>query len=67
MECQNHLQDAVDSGYLSHAEFTSLNVLAQRTCGAVASHPRTPPTFAPCEGAALQHLFGIPPGTLRYF
>jgi four helix bundle protein len=36
MECQNHLQDGVDRGYLSHTEFTSLNALAQRTCGAVA-------------------------------
>jgi len=36
MECQNHLQDGVDRRYLSHAEFTSLNALAQRTCGAVA-------------------------------
>jgi four helix bundle protein len=36
MECQNHLQDAVDRKFLSPAEFTPLNSLAQRTCGAVA-------------------------------
>ena len=36
MECQNHLQDAVDRGYMSVTEFIPLNSLAQRTCGAVA-------------------------------
>ncbi len=36
MECQNHLQDAVDRGYLAEPDFKSMNVLAQRTCGAVA-------------------------------
>jgi four helix bundle protein len=36
MECQNHLQDAVDRTYLASAEFDALNTLAQRTCGAVA-------------------------------
>jgi four helix bundle protein len=36
MECQNHLQDAVDRKYLARAEFTELDALARRTCGAVA-------------------------------
>jgi four helix bundle protein len=36
MECQNHLQDAVDRGYLAQNDFNALNTLAQRTCGAVA-------------------------------
>jgi four helix bundle protein len=36
MECQNHLQDAVDRGYLQPARFTPLDALAKRTCGAVA-------------------------------
>ena len=36
MECQNHLQDAVDRGYLSAADFESRNTLAKRACGAVA-------------------------------
>jgi four helix bundle protein len=35
-ECQNHLQDCVDRGYLAEAEFKRLNTLAERTCGAVA-------------------------------
>jgi four helix bundle protein len=35
-ECQNHLQDCVDRGYLEEAEFKRLNTLAERTCGAVA-------------------------------
>ena len=39
-ECQNHLQDAVDLGYLDAAEFTRLNTLAQRTSGAVARFQR---------------------------
>ncbi len=36
MECQNHLQDAVDRGYLESPDFESLNSLAQRASGAVA-------------------------------
>jgi four helix bundle protein len=36
MECQNHLKDAVDRKYLAPAEFTTLDALARRTCGAVA-------------------------------
>lgn len=36
MECQNHLQDAVDRNYLAPAEFIALDGLARRTCGAVA-------------------------------
>ena len=39
-ECQNHLQDAVDRGYLSTDDFTTLNSLAERTCGAVAGLQR---------------------------
>ena len=36
MECQNHLQDAVDRGYLSQADLEALDALAKRACGAVA-------------------------------
>jgi four helix bundle protein len=36
MECQNHLQDAVDRRYLGTADCATLTSLAQRTCGAVA-------------------------------
>ena len=36
MECQNHLQDAVDRGYLAESEREMLTSLAQRSCGAVA-------------------------------
>ncbi|NOT25799.1 MAG: four helix bundle protein [Acidobacteria bacterium] len=39
-ECQNHLQDAVDRGYLSHKDFVSLHALADRACGAVAGLQR---------------------------
>jgi four helix bundle protein len=36
MECQNHLQDALERKYLAPAEFNALEALARRTCGAVA-------------------------------
>jgi four helix bundle protein len=36
MECQNHLQDGKDRGYLDDGDFTRMNALAQRACGAVA-------------------------------
>jgi four helix bundle protein len=36
MECQNHLQDAVDRKYLTAEDFKALDALARRTCGAVA-------------------------------
>jgi four helix bundle protein len=39
-ECQNHLQDAVDRGYLDPEEFTRLNALSERACGAVAGLQR---------------------------
>ncbi|MBI4203634.1 MAG: four helix bundle protein [Betaproteobacteria bacterium] len=39
-ECQNHLQDAVDRGYLSGDDFETLNTLAERACGAVAGLQR---------------------------
>ena len=39
-ECQNHLQDAVDRGYLSDQEFASLHTLSERACGAVAGLQR---------------------------
>ncbi|MBI2828085.1 MAG: four helix bundle protein [Acidobacteria bacterium] len=39
-ECQNHLQDAVDRGYLSPADFKTMNTLAERACGAVAGLQR---------------------------
>jgi four helix bundle protein len=35
-ECQNHLQDAVDRGYLDAAEFTRLNSISERAAAAVA-------------------------------
>ena len=40
MESQDHLQDAVDRGYLAPREFTPLNTLAKRACGAVAGLQR---------------------------
>ena len=39
-ECQNHLQDAADRGYLEPDEFTNMNALAERACGAVAGLQR---------------------------
>jgi four helix bundle protein len=39
-ECQNHLQDAVDRGYLTADEFKTMNALAERACGAVAGLQR---------------------------
>jgi len=39
-ECQNHLQDAVDRGYLAPEEFKDLSTLAERTCGAIAGLQR---------------------------
>ncbi len=39
-ECQNHLHDAVDRGYLDAAECEELVVLAKRACGAVAALQR---------------------------
>jgi four helix bundle protein len=36
MECQNHLQDAVDRRYLPVESYTPLDILAKRACGAVA-------------------------------
>ena len=39
-ECQNHLQDGVDRGYLKQAECDDLLVLAKRSCGAVAGLQR---------------------------
>jgi four helix bundle protein len=35
-ECQNHLHDAVDRGYLDAAEFTRLNSISERAAAAVA-------------------------------
>ena len=40
MECQNHLQDAVDRGYLAEDDFKKMNSLAQRACGATAALQR---------------------------
>jgi four helix bundle protein len=40
MECQNHLQDAKDRGYLADADLVRMNSLAQRACGAVAALQR---------------------------
>jgi four helix bundle protein len=40
MECQNHLQDGVDRGYLGQTECDDLLVLAKRACGAVAGLQR---------------------------
>ena len=39
-ECQNHLQDAVDRGYLPSGEFDRLNAIAERACAAVAGLQR---------------------------
>jgi four helix bundle protein len=36
LECQNHLQDAVDRRYLSQHDFAELDGLARRACAAVA-------------------------------
>src|SRR6266496_4335693 len=35
-ECQNHLQDAVDRGYLDAEEFARLNRISERAAGATA-------------------------------
>ena len=35
-ESQNHLQDAMDRGYLEQEEFKRLNSLSERACAAVA-------------------------------
>jgi four helix bundle protein len=35
-ECQNHLQDAVDRGYLDSAEFARLNGISERAVAATA-------------------------------
>jgi four helix bundle protein len=40
MECQNHLQDAKDRGYLAEPDFATMNALARRACGAVAGLQR---------------------------
>ena len=40
MECQNHLQDGVDRGYLSPAECNRMVILAKRAGGAVAGLQR---------------------------
>ena len=40
MECQNHLDDAVDSEYLGRAEANEMIVLAKRAGGAVAALQR---------------------------
>jgi four helix bundle protein len=40
MECQNHLQDAVDRNYLTPEGLVPLDSLARRACGAVASLQR---------------------------
>ena len=40
MECQDHLQDAVDRRYLASEEFSALNALAKRAAGAVAGLQR---------------------------
>jgi four helix bundle protein len=39
-ECQNHLLDAIDRGYLREADFTPMNALAERTSGAIAALQR---------------------------
>jgi four helix bundle protein len=39
-ECQNHLQDGVDRGYLKQDECDGMVVLAKRSCGAVAALQR---------------------------
>ena len=35
-ECQNHLQDALDEGYVDEADYQELVTLTKGTCGAVA-------------------------------
>jgi four helix bundle protein len=40
MECQNHLRDAVDSGYLGPAEANEMIILAKRAGGAMAALQR---------------------------
>jgi four helix bundle protein len=40
MECQNHLKDGVDRGYLTQTECDELLILAKRSCGAVAGLQR---------------------------
>lgn len=40
-EYQNHLQDAVDRGYLSADDFKTTNALAERACSAVAGLQRS--------------------------
>ena len=39
-ECQNHLLDAMDRGYLTEVDFASMNTLSERTCGAIAALQR---------------------------
>lgn len=39
-ECQNHLQDGVDRGYLKQEECDSLVTLSKRACAAVAGMQR---------------------------
>ena len=39
-ECQNHLLDAMDRGYLTEVDFASLNTLSERACGAIAALQR---------------------------
>ena len=39
-ECQNHLQDALDEGYVEQSEYERLVTLAKRTSGAVAGLQR---------------------------
>ena len=39
-ECQHHLQDAVERGYLNQEECQELLVLSRRACGAVAGLQR---------------------------
>jgi four helix bundle protein len=36
-ECQNHLVDAIDRGYLTETEFAPMNALAERAAGAIAA------------------------------
>ena len=39
-ECQNHLLDAMDRGYLGEVDFASMKALSERTCGAIAALQR---------------------------
>jgi four helix bundle protein len=39
-ECQHHLRDALDERYIDANDFERLDVLAKRTCGAVAGLQR---------------------------